>query len=304
MIIGRLFCSRACSSSAWSWSRPRTVEARRAYKDGLNRALFLPFIAHARRALWTWCGSPRARISGWKLAGQPVARAAERRRGRALDAAMDDTWRRLPAGQTLPSRCSPSQARQRARCRCAHHAGSRAGRSTISAAAAGRRPTISRSRTNSTPVLIDRIPVMGEATAPTRTKRFIILIDTLYRQRREARRLGGPAEPDALCRSATATRSRKFRRTASRLPLSRCARTFLARRWPARTQASPAGTASWRRESLWPARGRLMTVGPFARPAAEERPRNSCGELIIGVKPSRAASPSQPAISGLSLFRR
>ena len=35
------------------------------YKGGLNRALFLPFIAQIR-IIWTCCGSMRAPISGWR----------------------------------------------------------------------------------------------------------------------------------------------------------------------------------------------------------------------------------------------
>jgi len=38
-----------------------------------------------------------------------------------------------------------------------------------------------------------------------------------------------------------------------------------------------------------------MTVGQFADLGGDERREISCGELIIGLKPSRASSPSPPA---------
>ena len=47
MILGRLFTR--CSSTASSWWRRRTWHRDELYKDGLNRALFLPFIVLLER---------------------------------------------------------------------------------------------------------------------------------------------------------------------------------------------------------------------------------------------------------------
>ena len=74
------------------------------YKDGLNRALFLPFIAlieraHGSRAAFRACRFPAGK------ARRPAGLARARRpRGRF---ALDEAWRRLTGGQPGAPQSSP-----------------------------------------------------------------------------------------------------------------------------------------------------------------------------------------------------
>ena len=87
-------------------------------------------------------------------------------------------------------------------------------------------PTICGSRTNTTPIILDHIPVM---TFDNRNaaKRFIILIDTLYDMNVKLI-ASAAAEPDALYRADEGYEAQEFKRTASRLIEMR-SQAYLAR---------------------------------------------------------------------------
>jgi cell division protein ZapE len=180
------------------------------YKDGLNRALFVPFIAMIERHMEVVELTARTDFRLEKLAGQPAwfVPADE-----AATAALDQAWRRLVGSSSgMPQELSVKGRRLR-----------------VPRAAMGvarfffhdlcEQPLAAsdylRIAHEFHTLIIDRIPVMGfdERNA---AKRFIILIDTLYDH---AVKLvaSAAAEPDALYRASDGFEAAEFKRAASRL---------------------------------------------------------------------------------------
>ena len=145
------------------------------YKDGLNRALFLPFIALLAAALEVMRLDARTDFRLEKLTGMPTWYVPA---DAAAEAALDEAWRRLAGGHAG----EPHELVVKGHSVRVPQGGDGRGalfvRRSVRAAAGGRRLS-SRSRTNSTRSIIDHIPVMDYARR-NEAKRFIILIDTLY----------------------------------------------------------------------------------------------------------------------------
>jgi cell division protein ZapE len=206
MILGRLFEQLFAAGTVIVVTS--NVAPGRLYEGGLNRQLFLPFIAEIRQRLEVVeLNGPTdyrlERISGLNVYLTPLSPAA--------DAAMDAAWVRLtqgarPKSLTLtilgrPLRV-PGAARGVARFNFADLC--------IAPLAAPDYLAIARDFHT---VLIDHIPVMGE-TMHNVARRFVVMIDTLYD---EGVKLvcSAAAAPDALYPDGKATDA--FRRAASRL---------------------------------------------------------------------------------------
>src|SRR5947209_9169459 len=202
MILGRLFarlfelCVVVVATS--------NVAPSDLYKDGLNRALFLPFIAMIERHMEVLSLKARTDFRLEKLAGQKVWYVPA---DDAAATALDEAWRRLVGSTSgMPQELSVKGRRLR-----------------VPRAAMGvarfffhdlcEQPLAAadylRVAHEFHTLIIDRIPVMGfdERNA---AKRFIILIDTLYDN---AVKLiaSAAAEPDALYQADSAYEASEFK---------------------------------------------------------------------------------------------
>jgi cell division protein ZapE len=208
MILGRLFTqlyARGVVVVATSNVAPDDL-----YKDGLNRALFVPFIALMRDHMEIVRLEARTDFRMEKLAGVPVWYAPD---DRDADYALEDAWRRLTG----------------------HHDGGEhelvvKGRLVRVPKAAmgvawfsfddlcvrplGAADYLKIAHEFHT-LVIDHVPVMG-IERRNEAKRFITLIDTLYDN---AVKLiaSAEAEPAALYVATDGIEAMEFRRTASRL---------------------------------------------------------------------------------------
>ena len=205
MILGRLFEQFFAANMVIVATSNTPPE--RLYEGGLNRQLFLPFIAQikVRMEVVALNGPTDYRLQGLKDVAvylTPLSPAA--------DAAMDAAWMKLaggagkPAALTVLGRTLPVA-----------RAGRGAARFTFDELCArplGAADYLAIARHFHT-VFLDRIPVLGEANR-NEARRFTLLIDTLYD---EGVKLvaSAAAPPDGLYPAGSG--SDAFRRTASRL---------------------------------------------------------------------------------------
>jgi cell division protein ZapE len=186
------------------------------YKDGLNRALFLPFIALIEEHMEVMELSARTDFRLEKLAGQPVWHVLDDTlvtRGSGCDAALDPSWQRLASGHAGAVVTLPVKGRMLQVPRAAMGVARFSFRELCEAPlAAPDYLTIAHAFHT---LVLDCIPVM-DYDARNAAKRFIILIDALYDNGVKLI-ASAAAEPDALYRAADGYEAREFKRTASRL---------------------------------------------------------------------------------------
>ncbi|MCX7305747.1 MAG: cell division protein ZapE [Hyphomicrobiales bacterium] len=180
------------------------------YRDGLNRQLFLPFVAllkrHARVvALELPTDYRMEKLSRMPVYMTPLSAETDRR--------MDDAWKTVTRG--LPA--EPAMLSVKGRQVPVPLASGNAARFSFAAlcekplaardylAIADRYPT----------VFVDRVPVIAEGLR-NEAKRFILLIDTLY-DRRVRLFISADAPPQDLYSGMNGTEAFEFDRTASRL---------------------------------------------------------------------------------------
>jgi cell division protein ZapE len=208
MILGRLFAGLfECGVVVVATSNLAPDDL---YRDGLNRALFLPFIALLRQRMEVVRLDARTDFRLEKLAGAPVWYAPA---DAAAEAALDAAWQRLTGHQPA----APATLTVHGRTVRVPQAAAGAARfsfADLCEQPLGAADFLKLAYEFHT-LVIDRIPAMDFAERNA-AKRFIILIDTLYDL---AVKLvaSAAAEPDALYRGADGFEAQEFKRTASRL---------------------------------------------------------------------------------------
>src|SRR5262245_8537072 len=208
MILGRLFArlfDHGVVVVATSNVAPTDL-----YKDGLNRALFLPFIALIEQHMEVVRLAARTDFRLEKLAGVPVWHVPA---DRAADAALDAAWKELTGGDAgAPQNLS---VKGRVLCvRCASRGVARLSFHDLCEQPLAAADYLRIAREYHT-IVLDHIPALAE-NQRNEAKRFIILIDTLYDH---AVKLvaSAAAEPDVLYAGTEGFEAQEFKRTASRL---------------------------------------------------------------------------------------
>jgi cell division protein ZapE len=208
MILGRLFT--ALFKDGVVVVATSNVEPDRLYEGGLNRALFLPFIALLRERMEVVRLDARTDFRLEKLAGAPVYHVPA---DAAARAAMDRAFLALSGGDPGTPETLTVKGRQVVVPKAAHGV-ARFAFGDLCAQPLGASDYLAIADRFDT-VLIDGIPVMG-LEARNEAKRFITLIDALY-DRHVKLVASAEAEPTALYRAAEGREAFEFDRTASRL---------------------------------------------------------------------------------------
>jgi cell division protein ZapE len=219
MILGRLF--------ARLFERDVVVVATanippdELYKDGLNRALFVPFIAMLNARMDVVRLAARTDFRLEKLAGQPIWYVPD---DATADAALDQAWRRLTGGEQGKAQDIPLKGRS------IHVPRAFMGVARFSFQDLCEEPLAAadylRIAREFHTIVIDHVPAMTYDNRNA-AKRFIILIDTLYDMNVKLI-ASAAAPPDALYRADEGFEAREFKRTASRL-IEMGSQSYLAR---------------------------------------------------------------------------
>jgi len=208
MILGRLFArlfELGVVVVATSNVAPNEL-----YKNGLNRALFLPFIALLEQHMAVAQLAARTDFRLEKLAGGTVWHVPD---DAAANASLDAAWRRLTAGLDGEPRELSLLGRTlrvpRARMGVARFAFAELCEQPLAGV------DYLKIAHEFHTVVLDHVPIM-DYRRRNAAKRFIILIDTFYDN---AVKLlaSAAAQPDALYRGSEGFEAQEFKRTASRL---------------------------------------------------------------------------------------
>lgn len=180
------------------------------YRDGLNRALFVPFIKLIEERLEVVRLAARADFRLEKLGHRPVWHAAA---DPAAAQALDEAWRSLTSGERGEALYLPVKGRKLAVPKAASGVAwftfdELCGQPLAAA------DYLKIAREFHT-MIVENIPVMGYERR-NEARRFIALIDTLYDNSVKLI-ASAAAEPERLYTAAEGNEAREFRRTASRL---------------------------------------------------------------------------------------
>jgi cell division protein ZapE len=208
MILGRLFkrmFELGVVVVATSNVRPDEL-----YKDGLNRALFVPFLTLLEQHMTVLRLEARTDFRLEKLAGQPVWHVPA---DAAADAALDAAWRKLTGGHAA----APHDLHVKGRMVRVPRAAMGVARFSFHELCEQPLAASDYLRIGHEfhTVMLDRIPVM-DISRRNEAKRFIILIDTLYDHAVKFV-ASAAADPDQLYVAEDGYEAQEFKRTASRL---------------------------------------------------------------------------------------
>jgi cell division protein ZapE len=208
MILGRLFT--ALFNEGVTLVATSNVEPSRLYEDGLNRALFTPFLDLLARNVDVMKLEARTDFRLEKLAGSPVYHSPL---GAGATAALGRAFERLTGMAQAPSLTLQVQGHA-LQIPQATQGVARASFADLCAHAYGASDYLAIARRFHTLVL-DDVPLL-EVENRNEAKRFIILIDTLY-ERSVKLVVSAAAEPHLLYRADHGREAFEFDRTASRL---------------------------------------------------------------------------------------
>jgi cell division protein ZapE len=200
MILGRLFTrlfELGVIVVATSNAAPAAL-----YRDGLNRALFLPFIAMMQQRMDVQELNARTGQKVWYVPADDEATAA-----------LDDAWERLVGSGSGTPQVLSVKGRSLRVPRAAMGVARFFFHDLCEQPLAA--PDYLRIVHEFHTIIIDRIPAMGFEQRNA-AKRFIILIDTFYDHSVKLI-ASAAAEPDALYTAGEGVEAAEFRRTASRL---------------------------------------------------------------------------------------
>jgi cell division protein ZapE len=208
MILGRLFTQlfeRGIVMVATSNVRPDQL-----YKDGLNRALFVPFIDMLDRHMDIVRLEARTDFRLEKLAGAPTWYVPD---DAVAKQALDEAWQRLAGDDDGAAEELALQGRS------VHVPRAAMGVARFSFHDLCEAPLAAvdylRIAREYHTIILDHVPTMTYDNRNA-AKRFIILIDTLYDMNVKLI-ASAAAEPDALYRADEGYEAQEFKRTASRL---------------------------------------------------------------------------------------
>jgi cell division protein ZapE len=208
MILGRLFSKLFDLGTvvvATSNVAPEDL-----YKGGLNRALFLPFIAQISDHMDVLRLDARTDFRLEKLAGVKMWLVPA---DRAADAALDKAWQKM----TGAAPCKPRDISIKGRILhvpCSAHGVARFSFADICEKPLAASDYLRLARDYHT-ILIDHVPVM-DTPERNAAKRFITLIDTLYDNAVKLM-ASAAADPVSLYRASEGVEANEFKRTSSRL---------------------------------------------------------------------------------------
>jgi cell division protein ZapE len=208
MVLSRLFS--ALFSNGVVLVATSNVAPRDLYRDGLNRQLFLPFIAILERnaevlALDSDKDYRQDKMNRMPVYLMPADAAADRQ--------MDEAWTEITGGKAVETTVTVKGRKV-----TVPHAAGRAARFSFAElcdAPLGARDYLALAEHFDT-LFIDHVPVLDQ-TRRNPAKRFILLVDTLYDTKKRVV-MSAEAAPDKLYAGRTGTTEAfEFDRTASRL---------------------------------------------------------------------------------------
>ena len=218
MILGRLF-SRLFEFGTVVVATSN-VAPENLYKDGLNRALFLPFIAQVEAHMDVLRLDARTDFRLEKLAGVKMWLVPA---DREAAAALDKAWARMTGNAVGKPRDISIKGRV-LHVPCSAQGVARFAFADLCEQPLGASDYLRLAHDYHT-IMIDRIPVLDDADRDA-AKRFIVLIDTLYDN---AVKLMASAEADPLTlfRATEGVEVNEFKRTSSRL-IEMSSKSYLA----------------------------------------------------------------------------